>query len=160
MSDLEISTITSADTNRLDHLIDSISEAQVYPLLSEAGIATLKSGREKRWLQLDNDANNGHLKATINGQIVGFIRWRDGHFIYALYVELAFQGQGIGRQLLDAMLVHSGAREVRLRSSINAVDFYRHYGFQDEGDEAEIAGIRYVPMCYRVPNETTVIEPS
>lgn len=148
---LELSSIDASDTDILDALIESVSAAQVYPLLSETGIATLKNSRQQRWQQLDNDAHNGHLKATLDGQIVGFVRWRDGHFIYALYVDLAFQGRGIGRLLLDAMVVHSGTREVRLRSSLNAVDFYRHYGFNDEGDEAEVAGIRFVPMRYRLP---------
>ncbi|MDN3685554.1 GNAT family N-acetyltransferase [Vibrio sinaloensis] len=48
--------------------------------------------------------------------------------------------------LLNHLLNQTDAREVSLRSSVNAVEFYNRNGFVATGEEAEFNGIRFVPM--------------
>lgn len=146
--DVTITPVVLQDKTALQAIADATHKAQVYPLLSEEGIATLEADREARWRWPLNQDGYGSLKAMVFGEPVGYIRWRDEHFVFALYVALDYQGQGVGRQLLDAMLAQCPATEIRLRSSVNAVGFYRRYGFQAEGDEAVMRGIRFVPMVY------------
>ncbi|MEF1211824.1 GNAT family N-acetyltransferase [Vibrio alginolyticus] len=46
------------------------------------------------------------------------------------------------------MLALSTGREVRLRASVNAVNFYKSQGFVATGSELEVSGIRFVPMVW------------
>ncbi|MFG1496226.1 GNAT family N-acetyltransferase [Saccharospirillum sp. HFRX-1] len=147
--DVTITPATTADIPDLDAIADAAHQHQIYPLLSAAGVETLEQQRSRRWQRPLNDDGFGALKATLGDGTVGYIRWRDDYFVFALYVALDHQGQGIGRQLLDAMLAQCPATDIHLRSSINAVGFYQRYGFVAEGDEAVIDGIRFVPMVYR-----------
>lgn len=145
----EITDALTTDITSLDAIADAAHQRQVYPLLSAEGVATLEGQRDERWRWPLNDGGYRCLKATQQGRTLGYIRWRDEHFVFALYVALDHQGRGVGRRLLDAMLVQCSASTIRLRSSINAVGFYQHYGFVAEGDESDFNGIRFVPMAYR-----------
>lgn len=144
-----ITAVQPSDTAALDVIVDAAHQAQVFPTLSETGIAALEEGRSLRWQMPLNDAQHGSLVARLGDIIVGYIRWREGHFIYALYVALAYQRRGIGRQLLAAMLAQTEARDIQLRASINAVGFYQRLGFVSQGEPAVIRGIRCLPMRYR-----------
>lgn len=136
--DIAAITLISAEANRV----------QVMPLLSEAGREALQGSHEERLQRLLDPDISPALKATLDGEVVGYVAWRDGHFVTALYVSLAHQGEGIGRQLMDAMIKRVTEPKVKLRASVNAVEFYRRYGFIAEGPEQEFHGIRFVPMSY------------
>jgi predicted GNAT family N-acyltransferase len=60
------------------------------------------------------------------------------------------QGQGIGKRLLSALLNTTDSTEISLRSSVNAVGFYKSYGFEVTGNEADFNGIRFVPMSLQL----------
>lgn len=87
------------------------------------------------------------LKVVDSGEIVGFAALRDGNYLTHLFVSKSLQGHGIGKQLLSALLETTDAKEISLRSSVNAVGFYESYGFEVTGSEADFNGIRFVPMC-------------
>lgn len=86
------------------------------------------------------------LVAKVDGKIVGYLSWSDrcrAHFsisgaaeICNLYVLRAFQGQGVGRALLEAALERIGPRDVVLSafsSNAPALGFYEHVGFERTG---------------------------
>lgn len=146
---LVIEPVQRDDIALLDAIANEANQAQVFPLLSPEGVETVQGDQALRWHRPLNEDGYGSLKAVLGNKPVGYIRWRDDHYVYALYVAPEQQGQGIGRRLMDAMLAHCAAPEIRLRSSINAVGFYRRYGFAAEGEEAVFKGIRFVPMVYR-----------
>lgn len=148
---LHISPVEPDDVPAIGTISDAANEAQVFPMQPEEGRATLLSDRENKLTRLLDPERSPALKAVSDGRIAGYVTWRDGHFVTALYVDLAHQGQGIGRRLMDAMIERAEGPEVRLRASVNAVGFYRRYGFQPEGEEQILHGIRFVPMVFRKP---------
>lgn len=141
-----ISPVTPEDLPAVLAIARQVNEAQVLPHLNEEGRATMRNPMEKDLQRLLDTDGRPTLKATLKGDIVGYITWRDGHFVTALYVSLAHQGKGIGGQLMDAMIARATEPVVKLRSSVNAVGFYLRYGFTPAGEEQTISGIRFVPM--------------
>lgn len=147
--DIDISPVRPEDIAAIARISEKANREQVMPLLGEQGRQTLQQSHGERLERLGEPAAPA-LKATLNGELVGYVAWRDGYFVTALYVSLDQQGKGIGRQLMNAMIQQVTEPLVKLRASINAVDFYRRYGFTEEGPEQELYGIRFVPMSYPV----------
>ena len=76
------------------------------------------------------------------GRVLGFSAadFRDGH-VWALFVEPAQEGRGIGRALLDracAVLLERGHLEANLTTGANtrAERFYRRDGWREAGRDA------------------------
>lgn len=86
------------------------------------------------------------IKVVSEGRLLGFAALRDGNYLTHLFVSQSSQGLGLGRQLFNLLLNATDAKEVSLRSSINAVVFYERNGFVGTDEEAEFNGIRFVPM--------------
>lgn len=81
------------------------------------------------------------LVAEVEGQIVGFTcaNHQNG-LIWALFMDAAHEGRGIGRALLDAALdklLAAGHRQAHLNtgSGTRAERFYRAHGWRDMGLE-------------------------
>ncbi len=74
--------------------------------------------------------------AEIEGYPIGFGAIQaDGTWIRSLYIRGQYAGCGLGRELMEIMLRVSAEKdvpEVRLESSMNAVPFYRRFGFEVE----------------------------
>jgi putative acetyltransferase len=73
------------------------------------------------------------LVAEYNGEPAGFGRVdiTDGE-IDLLYVDPSYTGKGIGKALLSFMeelTARQGHKSVYLRSSLNALNFYKHNGY-------------------------------
>ncbi|EPH6071835.1 GNAT family N-acetyltransferase [Vibrio alginolyticus] len=88
------------------------------------------------------------VKATIGNEVVGFGAIRDKEYITHLFVDVNYQGNGLGKLLLKHMLALSNGRKVRLRASVNATKFYKLQGFVATDTETEVSGIRFVPMVW------------
>lgn len=141
-----ISPVIPEDLPAVLAIARQVNEAQVLPHLNEEGRTTMRDSLEKDLQRLLDTDGWPSLKATLEGDAVGYVAWRDGHFVTSLYVSLAHQGKGIGGRLMDAMIARATEPLVKLRSSVNAVDFYLRYGFTPTGEEQIISGIRFVPM--------------
>lgn len=87
------------------------------------------------------------LVAEIDSTLAGFIQF--GHPSYKdlsfekgdielnkVYVNQAFQGQGLGKQLMEAMLTHSRAKDARniyldvFTENDKAINMYKKFGFE------------------------------
>jgi predicted N-acetyltransferase YhbS len=88
------------------------------------------------------------VKAVKDGQIVGYVSWRQGNYIAQLYVSSKYQKKGIGRELVSEMLRRSGSLSIELKASVNAVSFYKRLGFKPTDKEQVKDGIRYLPMLF------------
>jgi len=73
---------------------------------------------------------------------------RDAH-ISMLFVDVKFQGKGIGGMLLDEAfkrLREQKYKKLTVYAAPNAVEFYRKHGFVVMGRQCCHDGIEYVPM--------------
>lgn len=145
-NEMEFHRVTNKDLTAVKQLIITVSNSDVLPLLNTQGQQEYQKvilpGIEVTFDQ----ANFTSIKALLNGRLVGFAALREGHYLTHLFVDKSAQGKGVGKQLLDQLLGLTTADTITLRSSINAVNFYRSYGFHTTGDEADFNGIRFVPM--------------
>ena len=69
------------------------------------------------------------------GSILGIGAIEQDH-IKKVYVSPAHQKKGIGRSLVDCLeqiAKEKGFRECELNSTINALDFYKHLGYKEQG---------------------------
>ena len=85
---------------------------------------------EADWLQRISAMNL--LVATLDGVIVGFADVQDDGYIDHFFCHLDYQGQGIGKALMNEILAISQLKSVkRLYShvSITARPFFERYGF-------------------------------
>ena len=95
------------------------------------------------------------LVAETNDDMVGMIEMRDGEHICLLFVDEHYHRQGIARELLKRALEicvrnRTGKKTITVHSSPNAVEAYRHLGFQATGPEQTKNGIRFVPMALNI----------
>ena len=83
---------------------------------------------------------------TRDGRVVGTGRLLpDGH-IGRMAVAASMRGQGIGGEILDALVREArsvGMNEVMLNAQVQAQHFYAGHGFVAEGDEFMEAGIAH-----------------
>ena len=97
-------------------------------------------------------ANHFVLVAELQERIVGAIEIRNNDHISLFFVDGESQRKGIGKELwrraLDICLANRpGLSKITVHSSPNAVAAYRRLGFQAEGPEQTVNGIRFVPMA-------------
>ncbi len=83
-----------------------------------------------------------------NKIIVGYISIKDKNHLYHLFVQADHQGRGIARQLWQTASEASPAKQVTVRSSLNAVPVYEKFGFRKTSPPEHKKGIQYQPMKY------------
>ena len=91
------------------------------------------------------------LVGTVGGVLAGVVTLRDETHISWLYVDKAYQGQGIGLKLVadaaeQVMLRTPGATMITLNASPYAVPIYFRMGFEAAGPEITKDGMRMTPM--------------
>jgi GNAT superfamily N-acetyltransferase len=102
--------------------------------------------------------NHFSLVALHEEAIVGIIMIRDSGHVSLLFVDKSFQGQGIGRELLNRAISVSRSKNPELNkltvnSSPNSVAAYRKFLFHETAPEQVIKGIRSIPMVFDLPRE-------
>jgi len=102
----------------------------------------------------EHEEDEWHFGAWDAEVLVGCVslRWLEGGRVKLrqMAVETAWQGRGVGRELLVAVLAvvsGEGATEVELHSRENAVGFYERLGFVVEGERFEEVGITHWKMA-------------
>lgn len=85
--------------------------------------------------------------AFMDQKLAGVIATRNGGSHIALFfVDGRYQGQGIGKHLLEMAVSDSSAGRITVNSSPYAVPVYHRLGFSDTGAEQTVNGIRFTPM--------------
>lgn len=92
--------------------------------------------------------------AATSQKIVGVIEVRDYHHISLLFVERAFQRQGIAKILMQQAIAvclreEPDLKSITVHSDPQALLAYEAMGFQVTGTERLDNGIRYIPMRYK-----------
>ena len=147
---MDIQKVDMADLELVKHFIGQVSAVDVLPHFNDQGKAEYKARVLPDIVTTFDIERFQTLKAVCAGEIVGFGALRDGNYLTHLFVSKSMQGQGIGKRLLSALLNTTGSTEISLRSSVNAVGFYKSYGFEVTGNEADFNGIRFVPMSLQL----------
>ncbi|WP_262021719.1 GNAT family N-acetyltransferase [Vibrio quintilis] len=143
---MEIQVARSSDVDAVVSLVAKVSDIDVLPLFNGQGQKEYKKHVLPDLASALDDDRYVTIKAISNGKLLGFAALRDGNYLMYLFVDKSAQGMGLGHQLLTFLLNATDAKEIHLRSSINAIGFYRHNGFKVLGEETEFNGIRFVPM--------------
>ena len=143
---MKIQRVNHKDLTAITDLVEAVSKVAVLPHFNEQG----KQAYIARVLPdikttFDND-DFVTVKAISNDTLLGFAVMRAGNYLTHLFVSHQAQWRGIGQTLLQHLLNSTGAQEIKLRSAVNAVDFYLKHGFEITEQEGEFNGIRFVPM--------------
>jgi len=130
----------------------------VAPLYSPEGIQEFLSYAADPGLLRDRLlANRFVLVAELQGRVLGAIEVRNSDHVSLFFVDGELQQKGIGKKLwrtaLDTCLANRpDLARITVHSSPNAVEAYQRLGFQVEGPEQTVNGIRFVPMALAVGN--------
>jgi len=81
-----------------------------------------------------------------DGQVVGVAELMGGQHVATLFVAPGWQGQGVGRALMTALLECARGEVVTVRASLSSVPAYERYGFRVSGEVGEYLGLVYQPM--------------
>jgi len=102
---------------------------------------------------LEQRSENDHfvLVATMDEAIVGMVEVREHRHISLFFVDSAWHGRGIGRQLMSLALArcqkeNPALAELTVNSSLYALTIYQHLGFRQAQPVQEDSGLRYIPM--------------
>jgi len=105
-------------------------------------------------IELDeHDATCVHVIAREGGRAVGTGRLLPDAHIGRMAVLREARGRGVGAAMLKVLMEVARARgdtEVALSAQTHAVDFYRKYGFAEEGPAYMDAGIPHQSMRCRL----------
>lgn len=143
---MEIARVVQGDLEAVESLIRIVSKTEVLPHFNEQGkieyLARVLADIETTF----NESCFYSVKLVSAGKLIGFAALRDGNYLTHLFVARDRQRKGAGKRLLDHVLFHTDAKEINLRSSVNARFFYLAYGFDISGEEEDLNGIRFIPM--------------
>ncbi|WP_330959399.1 GNAT family N-acetyltransferase [Photobacterium sp. 53610] len=154
---MAIRQMTADDVGQVEALVKVSFMACVATSLRPAGIQTFFKVASKEALLLRLQEDNLMLVYEEQDVITGMAELKQGAHLSMLFVLPEWQGKGIARCLLQSLLPYCRHPELTVRSSLNAVSFYESQGFQKNGGPAELAGLRYQPLSFAVP-ETTAPE--
>lgn len=88
------------------------------------------------------------------GRPIGTARMQEDGKIGRMAVLKHWRGRGVGRLLLEALLIEAAARglsRVHLAAQTQAIGFYEKHGFQATGDIFLDAGIPHRTMTMKLP---------
>ena len=131
--------------------IRKVSATAVYPLRHKV-LRPNQTLADCVWAQ-DEDSDTVHFAAEYDGEIVGIasiaICPREGDSsntwrLRGMATEPAWQGRGIGGQVLAACLDHARSKGSPLmwcNARTSALAFYRKHGFETVGEEFETKGV-------------------
>ncbi|QVK18007.1 GNAT family N-acetyltransferase [Mycoplasmatota bacterium] len=103
------------------------------------------------------------IVVEVDKKIVGFLYYRKidkvGLEVHELYILKEFQGQGLGKKLINYLLeLNKNISDVILwvlEKNEPAIYFYKKYGFHDNYKREYIevsSGVKYTVLCYEMNN--------
>lgn len=137
------------------HLVASVFMEYIAPLYEPEGIAEFLQYASPHETTRRLHHDHVMLLAEHHERIAGVIELRDHDHISLLFVDTAYQRQGIAHALvqraLEMCLQHKpDLKTFTVFASPNAVPAYERFGFHVTQPEQTRNGIRYVPMALDV----------
>jgi predicted GNAT family N-acyltransferase len=126
------------------------AKSHVMPIRREVFINEQQVPEELEWDEFDQDALHAIVKK--DQEVIGTARLIiDGQDarIGRMAIKKDFRGQGIGQEMLEALVTKSLELHVtliKLHAQVHAVSFYAKLGFEAHGEIFSEAGIDHVNM--------------
>lgn len=143
---LTIRPLTHADLLTASAVCLDAFIASVAPTLGEEGIATFRTIAATDAFATRMAQDNLILLAECDERVAGLIELKQGKHLAMLFVAPEHQRQGVGRQLLAAVLPHVRGDLLTVTAALPSVTAYLDYGFECCGDIGQSAGLTYQPM--------------
>jgi GNAT superfamily N-acetyltransferase len=148
---IKIRLMRSGEESSVSELIITTFQRDVAPLYVEKGIREFLSYVTPEAILSRQTREHVMLVAVQGAYPVGILELREYNHVSLLFVEVARQREGIGRQLIGKALqlckTHQpGFSELTVNSSPNAVKAYKRFGFYATGELQVKNGIGFVPM--------------
>jgi len=118
----------------------------VAPSLSPLGIETFTGIVSMNGFADRMSDDNDMFVFETAGRVVGVAELMGGQHVATLFVAPGWQGQGVGRALMAALLECARGEVVTVRASLSSVSAYERYGFRVSGEVGEYLGLVYQPM--------------
>jgi predicted GNAT family N-acyltransferase len=99
--------------------------------------------------------NSQFFLAKAENEIIGMMEIKNKDHISLFFVKKEFQGKGIGKYLLGHYLnkiknENSGIKKITVHSPIYSEKIFSRFGFKKTNGMQEKAGIKYIPMKYKI----------
>ncbi len=129
----------------------------IAPRYSDEGVAEFRKYVNVNALGDRFRSGNPIVLAESGAETVGVIEMRDDRHIALLFVEKAYQRQGIAKELVrraiqTCRLRNRELKKITVNSSPNAFDAYRRIGFAGAREEKTVNGICFIPMELAIEN--------
>ncbi len=109
-----------------------------------------------------NDASSWHFIASEGGKVIGCVvlvrldQQASKTQLIQMAVEREFQGQGVGRMLVEHLISFASenrVREIRIHAREDVTAFYERLGFEIVGEPFEEVGIKHRHMLKQLSSE-------
>lgn len=146
---VEISRLDLSELSEAKKLVKKVFMTFEAPNYSKEGVAHFLTYLDEE-LEMELAANQVQVWCGKDArQIVGLLAVRLPAHVALLFVDEAYHRQGIAKQLFQEMLSELMPEQVTVNSSPYAVPIYERLGFQIEGNEKTVSGIRFQSMVYK-----------
>jgi ribosomal protein S18 acetylase RimI-like enzyme len=140
------------EETRVSELVTRVFNSFIAPDFAPEGVQEFLNYVQPDVLLERAQANHFALVATLGEQIVGVVEIRDYQHISLFFVDGAYLGRGIGKELWRRALEicrqrKPGVLNISVNSSPYAVPIYEKLGFCQTAPERVVNGIRFVPMA-------------
>lgn len=145
---LEISQLDYSELAEAKELIKKVFMTFEAPDYSDEGVTHFLTYLDEG-LEKEMSANQVQVWCgKYDQQIVGILAVRLPAHIALLFVDEAFHRQGIAKRMYQAMISELSPERMTVNSSPYAVPAYEKLGFQLNGEEETVSGIRFQPMVF------------
>lgn len=146
---VEISRLELSELSEAKKLVKKVFMTFEAPEYSKEGVAHFLTYLDEE-LEMELAANRVQVWCGKDAQqIVGLLAVRLPAHLALLFVDEAYHRQGIAKQLFQEMLSELIPEQITVNSSPYAVPIYERLGFQIEGNEKTVSGIRFQSMVYK-----------
>ena len=107
--------------------------------------------RQKCYATWKKRENSFVISAKHQNRLIGILAVIKNSHIALIFVDSKYQGDGIGKHLIDeatriCIKRNPALTEVTVSSSPNSMSFYEATGFEAQGKEVDEGGIHYISM--------------
>lgn len=133
-------------------LIVRVFQKHVAPFYSKKGVEKFLGMLSPEVLcDMEKGKNSFVISAKHQNRLIGILAVIKDSHIALIFVDSRYQGDGIGKHLIDeatriCLKRNPALTAVTVSSSPNSMSFYEATGFEAQGEEVDEGGMRYISM--------------